>query len=109
MFVYQSISKVRLQFDILKLHFGRYTSVIPTKHKFASLSLLSLFSQLYQGILSAAEEIARLDPDLVLLHTPHGLCLSDSMTIYGNVSASGSAEWNGHWADFQVCILIKKI
>ena len=46
------------------------------------------------------------EPDLVVLATPHGLNLSDSIGIYANHVASGSAEWNGYWSDFKVSINI---
>ncbi len=38
--------------------------------------------------------------------TPHGLNLSDSIGIYANHIATGSAEWNGAWADFKVSVNI---
>ena len=46
------------------------------------------------------------EPDLVVLATPHGLNLSDSIGIYANHVASGNAEWNGYWGDFKVSINI---
>lgn len=46
------------------------------------------------------------EPDLIVLATPHGLNLSDSIGIYANHVASGNAEWNGCWGDFKVSINI---
>jgi aromatic ring-opening dioxygenase LigB subunit len=44
------------------------------------------------------------EPDVIVLATPHGLNLSDSIGIYANHVASGSAEWNGEWGDYRVSI-----
>jgi hypothetical protein len=43
-------------------------------------------------------------PDIVLLHTPHGVCLSSALGVYLNPSAEGSAEWMGGWSDFRVSV-----
>eukprot|EP01047_Picozoa_sp_COSAG01_P121898 COSAG01_NODE_50713_length_361_cov_0.694656_1_plen_35_part_01 len=32
-------------------------------------------------------------PDIVLLHTPHGVCLSSALGVYLNPGAEGRAEW----------------
>ena len=52
------------------------------------------------------ERIAALKPDLLVLLTPHGLMVQQSLNIYQpgvmHTKASGNAEWNGEWSDFQV-------
>jgi len=49
-----------------------------------------------------AKDIAALQADLYIVHTPHGIGLSDAYAVYGNTHASGNALWNGHWSEFQV-------
>jgi len=51
-----------------------------------------------------AKEIAALEADLYIIHTPHGISLSDAYAIYGNINAAGSAHWLGEWGEFQVLI-----
>ena len=51
-----------------------------------------------------AKAIAALQADLYIIHTPHGISLSDAYAIYGNTSASGNAFWLGQWSEFQVHI-----
>ena len=46
------------------------------------------------------------EPDIIVLATPHGLNLSDSIGIYANHIAKGHAEWNGLWGDFRVSVNI---
>ncbi len=63
----------------------------------------SLRRQLYRGCVeAAAAAAAQTDPDLVVLHTPHGVLLSDAVGLYGNANARGSAEWEQHWGEFEV-------
>jgi aromatic ring-opening dioxygenase LigB subunit len=50
----------------------------------------------------AGESIRNSEPDKILLITPHGISLSNSISIYNNSTVSGSAEWNGHWSEFVV-------
>jgi len=49
-----------------------------------------------------AEAIAALQADLYVIHTPHGISLSDAYAVYGNTNAAGTAVWMGHWSEFQV-------
>ena len=42
------------------------------------------------------------EPDVVVLASPHGINLSDSIGIYASRVAAGSAEWNRSWGDFKV-------
>ena len=61
--------------------------------------------RLYDACLTAADEIANLQPDLILLYTPHGLIADGAdMHIYTNSSASGSSEWMGSWAEHRVAV-----
>ena len=46
------------------------------------------------------------EPDIVVLATPHGLNLSDSIGIYANHIATGDATWNSYWKEFQVSVNI---
>ena len=57
---------------------------------------------LHTATLKACEELAKLSPTLIVLSTPHGICLSGKYGVYVNNHASGHAEWNGHWSDFTV-------
>ena len=59
-------------------------------------------SQLFIGICSATRAIADLGADLYVLHTPHGICLSESYGVYVNKTASGDAGWLDHWTEFKV-------
>jgi len=47
--------------------------------------------------------VAALQADLYIIHTPHGISLSDSYAVYGNRCAAGNAFWLGQWGEFQVC------
>jgi hypothetical protein len=58
--------------------------------------------QLFNGICGAASTIAELEADLYVMHTPHGICISESYGIYGNTSAEGNALWLGEWSEFTV-------
>ena len=42
------------------------------------------------------------EPDLIVMATPHGINLSESIGIYASRVATGSAEWNRNWSDFKV-------
>ena len=42
------------------------------------------------------------EPDIIVIATPHGINLSDTIGIYCNRVATGSAEWNRNWSDFKV-------
>ena len=44
------------------------------------------------------------DPDIVVLATPNGIGLSDSIGIYASNLAVGNAEWNKHWKDYKVSV-----
>ncbi|XP_078691410.1 uncharacterized protein LOC144921881 [Branchiostoma floridae x Branchiostoma belcheri] len=59
-------------------------------------------SNLYKACSSAGEEVSRMTPDLVILHTPHGISLSRSVGVYLNPTAAGTAEWNDCWGDIKL-------
>ena len=62
--------------------------------------------ELHSAAKYVGDVIRELEPDVIVLATPHGLNLSDSIGIYANHVASGTAEWNGHWGDYKVSINI---
>ena len=49
-----------------------------------------------------AKAIAALQADLYIIHTPHGIGLSDAYAVYGNTCAAGNASWMGQWSEFEV-------
>ena len=59
--------------------------------------------------MEAADVIASLHPDVIILDTPHGLALSQnpSVTVIMNKLAKGSAEWNNQWNEFKVILMQK--
>ena len=54
----------------------------------------------------AVRAVQETSPDVVFLNTPHGICLSDSMGVYTNPSASGNAEWNDEWDEYKAEVSI---
>lgn len=58
--------------------------------------------ELHDGCYSAAQNIKDSAPDTIILITPHGISLKDSLAIYMNDSVAGSAEWNGYGEEFSV-------
>ena len=42
------------------------------------------------------------EPDIIVLATPHGLNLSESIGVYASHIGVGTAEWNKSWSDFRV-------
>ena len=61
-----------------------------------------LAPQLYEGSVEAGKALASLCPDLVILHSPHGITVKNHVAVYVNDSAEGTAEWNNCWKDYQV-------
>ena len=57
---------------------------------------------LHNAMKKVAERLVESDAELIILSTPHGLNLTSSLGIYMNGTASGSAEWNGNWTEFNV-------
>jgi len=72
------------------------------RHVKLNSGLRDSLSQLYEGTCKASSQMAALDPDLIILVTPHGISLSDSYGIYCNNTAHGTAEWKEHWTEFKV-------
>lgn len=58
--------------------------------------------QLYNKTCEVAKAIAALQADLYIIHTPHGIGLSDAYAVYGNTHAAGNARWMGQWSEFEV-------
>jgi aromatic ring-opening dioxygenase LigB subunit len=52
------------------------------------------------------EQVAELKPDIILLSTPHGICLENDFGFYLNKSASGTAEWLNEYKEFQVNVTL---
>ncbi len=42
------------------------------------------------------------EPDIIVIATPHGINLSESIGILHSRVATGSAEWNRTWSEFKV-------
>lgn len=42
------------------------------------------------------------EPDVIVMATPHGINLSESIGVYASRVATGSAEWNRTWSEFKV-------
>ena len=42
------------------------------------------------------------EPDIIVLATPHGLNLSESIGVYASNIGIGTADWNKNWSDFRV-------
>ena len=59
---------------------------------------------LHNNISKIALEIYNLNPDNILLITPHGISLSKTYGIYCNLQGSGTAEWQGDWKEFEAHI-----
>ena len=58
-----------------------------------------------RGCVEAGERVVAMNPELIIVHSPHGTLLSSSVALYGNSLAAGSAEWEGHWKEFDVSYL----
>mgnify|MGYP001318700453 CR=1 FL=1 len=42
------------------------------------------------------------EPDVIVLASPHGINLSETIGIYASRVATGSAEWNRTWSEYKV-------
>ena len=62
------------------------------------------FRALYRGSYAAAELAKASKPDVILLNTPHGVCLSNTHCVYLNKKAKGNAEWNDQWTEYDVSV-----
>ncbi len=61
---------------------------------------------LHSTCMKISDKIAELNPDLIILLTPHGINLHQAINVYQpgvlNSKASGNAEWNDNWTDYSV-------
>lgn len=61
---------------------------------------------LHSSCLKIGEKIVSLDPELLILLTPHGINLHHAFNIYqpgvSDGRASGTAEWNQEWRNYSV-------
>ncbi|CAF3923835.1 unnamed protein product [Adineta steineri] len=61
---------------------------------------------LHESCMKISEKIAELNPDVIILLTPHGINLHQALNVYqpniSNSKASGNAEWNNQWTDYSV-------
>jgi aromatic ring-opening dioxygenase LigB subunit len=62
--------------------------------------------ELQQAMVSIANQITSIKPDIILVTSPHGISLSDNFGIYFNESAHGTAEWDNNYQEFQVEVKI---
>jgi len=58
--------------------------------------------ELHQAMIYIANQISKMNPDLVLVTSPHGISLSDDFGIYLNDSAHGTAEWEGEYQEYKI-------
>ncbi|MHA1112366.1 MAG: hypothetical protein ACTSRE_14820 [Promethearchaeota archaeon] len=58
--------------------------------------------ELHQAMVRVTNQISQLNPDLVLVTSPHGISLSNDYGIYINESAHGTAEWEGEYQDYKI-------
>jgi aromatic ring-opening dioxygenase LigB subunit len=59
-------------------------------------------AELHDSCLRAAKLIEEQQPELIVVHTPHGISLSHSLGVYRGNSAAGSALWMEAWDEFKV-------
>lgn len=61
---------------------------------------------LHSSCMNISKKIAELNPDLIILLTPHGINLHQAINIYQpgvlNSKANGNAEWNSQWSDYSI-------
>lgn len=62
--------------------------------------------QLNDSCMKISHRISQIEPDLVVLLTPHGIKIHHAFNVYqvraGTSRANGDASWNGRWNDYQV-------
>lgn len=58
--------------------------------------------RLYKEMKRVSKDIESLGPDLVFITTPHSISTEKNFGIYLNVSASGSAEWEGNYQEYEI-------
>ena len=65
---------------------------------------------LHLSCMKISEKIAELNPDLLILLTPHGINLRQAINVYqpgvSCCKATGNAEWNNEWIDYSVDVTL---
>ena len=84
-----------LRNKIKKILKNLLTEYLPT-------SLIPGVEELHTASKYVGDYVKDHEPDIVVLATPHGINLSESIGIYASRVATGSAEWNRTWGDFRV-------
>lgn len=68
--------------------------------------LPTITKSLHSTCMEISGKIAELNPDLLILLTPHGINIHQSINIYqpgiSNCQANGNAQWNEQWTDYRV-------
>lgn len=62
--------------------------------------------ELNQALIQVSHQIAKLNPDLIFVTSPHGISLSNDFGIYFNDTAYGTAEWEGEYKHYQIDVKI---
>lgn len=62
--------------------------------------------ELHQAMRRITKEIASINPDIILITSPHGISLSNDFGIYFNESAHGNAEWEGEYQNYKINVQI---
>jgi len=59
--------------------------------------------ELHKKCIEVGKQICDLKPDLIFMHTPHGISMSSHFGVYVNgTTASGNAEWKNLWGEYSV-------
>jgi hypothetical protein len=61
-------------------------------------------AEIHDMSMRTAQRVRAMRPDIIILHTPHSICLSNSLGVYLNPSAAGNARWMGAWENFDVAV-----
>ena len=61
-------------------------------------------AEIHDMSMRTAQRVRAMQPDIIILHTPHSICLSNSLGVYLNPSAAGNAKWMGAWEKFAVAV-----
>ena len=87
---------------------GNPNSGSPTTERVKVISELQRrdCNALFAAYSKAAEAVKATSPDVIVLNTPHGMCLSGAVGVYLNGRAKGNAEWNGQWTEFEVDVAL---
>jgi aromatic ring-opening dioxygenase LigB subunit len=61
-------------------------------------------AELHAACQKAAAAVAAMEPELIVLHTPHGLSLGSNLGVYLNPTAAGNGSWMGSWSEYSVSV-----